>query len=532
MKPHRSFWELFGEIPQPGQVEASADQTPTGQRSPCACFFNEDFVYWAMRNLPITEAPKHFAILGAVGSGKTTAIDLFLQSIAPRFRSTRESPEQLIVFDAKCDILPTLAGLGLRPDDENVWILNPFDARSAVWNLASAARGRGMPRYIANMLVPSEPRSSSPFFASAAQDLTTYVIQALNRHWGARWSFRDLLCALESVKHIRAVTAGCPRIDRLAAAILDDDKHAFGVLSTLSTKISRFEEVAASWYHRPDARQFSVSEFLRRPGVLVLGHDPVLKESLAPINAILLKALSDEILHGPNTHRPRQWFVLDEFRAMDHVEAIHELLNRGRSKGASVLIGLQSIDGLIDVYGEHRAEDILSACAHKMFLRAGGPKTAEWAEKYFAKLRRTETVVTETYGGSGGPTTAYQHGLQDRPALLDGFFDSLPYTGPGKPYKAVCDVAWLNQVIIVERRFDELHRMRQPADANVLPFDPHADTVDQTIPSWTPEERELYAGKPAAEPQPQKEKKADKLPTRKRPRQGTQPNLPLEPPEF
>ena len=549
MKPHRSFWELFGELPAPTRPESGSGETadpsdPSGgasegtrrdQHSPCACFFSEDHVYWALRNMPIQEAVKHFLICGAVGSGKTTAIELFLQSIAPRFAPDRSPPEQLIVFDAKRDILPTLAALGLRPEDEHVWILNPFDRRSAVWSLAAAARTQAMSRYIGSLLVPEERQSNAPYFAAAAQKLVTYTIWGLNRIAGARWSFRDLLCALESRETIRWITARHLRAGPLAAAILDDTKHAFGVLSTLSTQLSRFEEVAALWHSRPDARQFSVEAFLQRPGVLVLGYDPVLKESLAPINALLLKALTDEILHRDNTLRPRHWFVLDEFRAMENVEAIHDLLNRGRSKGAAVMIGLQSIEGLRDVYPEHRAEDILSACAHKIFLRAGDPKTARWAEEYVGQVRRFERVVTETYGRDS--STSIQHGLQDRSTLLASYFLSLPFTGPGKPYKAVCDLPWLDLTVIAERPFDQLHRWRRPPDAEVEAFKSHPRPEDEVLQAWTREERAYYrkgTGKSkkrrTARSKAPKTRPAVELPTRSVPDQSGQLGLALNNP--
>jgi len=512
----RSFWDLLGQVPRdasrgPSALSLLAEPEPIGvgassagqtyaQQTPCAVYFNEDQVYWAMRNMPIEEAPKHFLICGAVGAGKTTAIDLFLQSIAPRFLPDRTQPEQLIIFDAKRDILPTLAGLGLRPEQENFWILNPFDERCAVWNLADAAKDPAMARYIATLLVPREPQSTSPFFASAARDLVVYVIWGLYRLRGARWSFRDLLCALDSREHIFGVTARHPRASRLVASILNDDKHAFGVLSTLTTKLARFEEVAALWHRCEDRPRFTIEQFLQRPGVLVLGYDPVLHESLWPINAILLKALTDEILRGPNARRPRHWFVLDEFRAMEDVDSIHSLLNRGRSKGASVLLALQSIEGLIDIYKEHRAEDILSACAHKTFLRVGDPKTAAWAESYFGQTRRVERVVSESHGSQSGPSTSIQYQLQDRPNLLASYFMNLPFTGPGKPYKAVNDVPWLDCALITERWFDELNAWRRPAAQDVPAFVLQADSEGQKLKQWSPNEERLFGVKPPRKP--------------------------------
>ena len=535
MSPRRSIWDLFGEPPaQPRQGRSPFDlfgdparrsdhppgEHPPGEHPawpppPCALHFDPRFVYWAMRNMPVAEAAKNLLILGAVGAGKTTAIHLFLQSLAPRFAAGQSIPEQLIVFDAKRDILPTLASYGLGPDQKNVWVLNPFDDRCAVWNLADAAQSPASARYVATALVPEEKESTAPFYATAARDLLTYVMWGLQRRCGTRWSFRDLLCAADSPEHIAAITSHHPRGQRLAAAILNDERHALGVCSTLATKLGRFEEVAGLWHSRPSARVFSVPEFLRQPGVLVLGWDPVLNESLWPINAIILKCLTDEILRGPRRRAPRHWFVFDEFRAMGKVEAIHNLVNRGREKGASVLIALQSIEGLLEVYGDHAAKDILSACAQKTFLRLGDPDSAAWAERYFGMIRRTEPTVSETFGGGSGRSTTFQYKVEDRASLLASYFLNLPFTGPGRPYKAVHDVPWLDRTIITERPFDEINAWRPLPPQDALAFVPRPDKEEETLKEWTPAERKFFGVKSTVARRPKrKRKRRQSLPTR------------------
>ena len=94
---------------------------------PCAIQFDEDSIFWAMRNLPAEEATKHLLACGMTGSGKSIAIQLFLQSIAPRFRVGAPRPEQLILFDGKCDAVSMLASLGIRPEHSNVWILTQIE---------------------------------------------------------------------------------------------------------------------------------------------------------------------------------------------------------------------------------------------------------------------------------------------------------------------------------------------------------------------------------------------------------------------
>ena len=184
----------------------AAEPAPRPQPAPAAVFFDEDAVFLALRNLPVEEAVKHLAIIGCIGSGKSTLIQLFLQSIAPRFRADRAEPEQLILFDGKCDALPQLAALGLNPEDEsqNIYILDPNDERCAVWDLAEATRTPLMARYLATLLVPEE-RSNAPFFPDSARDLIFAVLLGLGVAGNPKWDFRDLICALDSRERIRAI---------------------------------------------------------------------------------------------------------------------------------------------------------------------------------------------------------------------------------------------------------------------------------------------------------------------------------------
>jgi hypothetical protein len=44
---------------------------------------------------------------------------------------------------------------------------------------------------------------------------------------------------------------------------------------------------------------------------------------------------------------------------LQKVECMHEFVNQGRSKGASVLLGIQSVEGLVDVCGQEKANEML-----------------------------------------------------------------------------------------------------------------------------------------------------------------------------
>ncbi len=467
-KSDYSFWNLFAKsepveeapaaksgsildllFPKKENTSDSSQQPPPN----CAEEFDEDFVFWAMRNLPASEATKNFLVCGAVGSGKSVAIELFLKSIAPRFQTGRLNPEQLIIFDAKSNTVPMLASLGLRPEDENFYILNPLDSRSAVWNIAEAVQTPTMAKALAHLMIPEERNSTAPYFNDNSRMIVVAVINALNAIHQDRWTLRDLLIILGNRRYIQGVTNRYSPSASALDGLFRDTRNLPGVLSTLGSKTSKFSEVAALWSANTSGRKFDIATFLSKPGVLVLGNDPALKDSFWPLNAILLKALTEEILRRPDSLPPRHWFVLDEFRSMQQVDCMHTFLNQGRSKGASVMLGIQAIEGMVDVYGAEKANELLGNCAHKVFLRAGGYKTAEWAEQHFNKVRQQETTVSYSTG-SGTTTTTVQHSLQERFMFLATVFLDLPFPVRGGTYEAICDLPSMRETVIVQRLFD------------------------------------------------------------------------------
>lgn len=458
------FLRLFQSDDQPRKEPSALLNLFLGEKAPndsaaevepppnCAVAFAPEHVFWSLRDIPVTEAVKSFMICGAPGSGKTKGIQLFLQSIAPRIIPTEGAPpEQLIMFDAKGDAIPMLASMDLRPELGDYYILNPFDTRCAIWHLGEAITEPGMDAALAALLVPEDKTSTAPYFTQAAQEVVKGVIQSLQYVAGTEWTLRDVLCAVESVEHIKRLTSRFGPAKRKVHAYINDEKHFSGVLSTIASKIGRFDAVAALWAKNRGGPKFSAKEFLRKPGVLILGNDPVLRDSIWPFNAIILKSLTNQILRQSDTFSPRHWFILDEFRAMEKVDCIHSLLNMGRSKGASVTLGIQTVEGINQIYGEDGASDIMAMCAYKTFLRAGSYKTAEWAERHFSKVRQMETSYSS--GASGNSTN---RALHERSLFLASTFLDLGFPGPGADYESISDVPCIRETIFSRRPFEEI----------------------------------------------------------------------------
>ncbi len=200
--------------------------------------------------------------------------------------------------------------------------------------------------------------------------------------------------------------------------------------------------------------------------------------------------------------------MLDEFPAMEKVDCIHDLLRRGRSKGASVLLGMQGKEALDEVHGENAADDMLSQCAYKTFLRAGGPKTAEWAERFFGKVRQTEPVWSESWSRNGH-SSSVQYNVIERSMFNASVFSNLPLPEPGGPFLAISDVPCLGCSLISRRWFDQLLACLRPP-ANIPEVIPRDDLVEQTLQPWETAEEEFHCGPPPPPDQPKPARKKKK----------------------
>jgi type IV secretory pathway TraG/TraD family ATPase VirD4 len=462
---------------------------------PSAITFNPKYFFWNMRNLAISEATKHMAIFGTTGAGKSIAFALFLQSIAPRL--TMDGPDacRVIYFDAKCDAVPRFDSFGLGPENERVWIMNPFDKRGSICSLADAAREPAYIRYMGKQMIPEEKNSNAPFWHLAAQQLGQAGAIALNKIKDG-WSLRDYLCSLSSRESILGVAARDSRAKETAKQILDDERHSAGVIATLWTKLARFEETAALWEKAIGKKTFSVKEFLQGPGVLILGNDPVLNESIQPINRLILKMVTDELLRGPETDRVHTFFVFDECPALGKTDFLPRLLSEGRSKGVSVLIGTQAIERLTDIYGDAQTETILGQCGHKMFLRAGSAKSAEWAEKHFGKIRQMETSYSETFSG-GNVSRSFQYNLKERSLFLSSVFLDLPFPTCGT-YHSINDVPSLGSTFVTRRPFAEILSWLKPL-GNAPAIVRRTDPGEQFLAPWDDEEKKRFFGRASEE---------------------------------
>lgn len=363
---------------------------------------------WGPFSLERRVGTAHFLVSGTTGSGKTTLIDLLMRSV---FESRESLQDRALVYDSKQELLPKLHALGLA---ERIRILHPYDERCSPWDLASDLDDPLSARQFANILIPDSGSRSADggFFEDACRDIIAVTIQALSQCSPKQaWTFRDLILTLLYPENSKAILSLAttregnpfPAGGRVWDSYLDpdttDDRTRGNIRATLNARLSPFETVAAAWMHST-AKPVSFKRWQSENLILVLGNDEAARSTIDPINRAMFQRAAELVLSRNEGQSSLSWFFLDELREAGRLDSLNSLLLKGRSKGAAVVISFQDIEGLRDVYGEHKANEIVANCSNLALLRTNSADTADWAARMFGKFMVMERDSSSGVSGS------------------------------------------------------------------------------------------------------------------------------------
>lgn len=332
----------------------------------------ELLINWVGLLIPERYSEQHFLVVGATGSGKTVVLRLLMQSVLPRI--TRGSNWRAVIYDAKQDMMEILSGLPLSCD---VILLNPFDARSAAWDMAKDITTHATAVQIASIFI-AEEKGDNSFFAKAARDLFAAVLFALHETQPGDWTLANVVAILSSRDRAKDLLERVPYTRYMAEEYFSrDEKTLANIQSTVSANIGYLRPIASLWHHA--RRRISLTEWVKSESILVLGNMEHLRCPLDAVNRALFQRLAELVLTESESTTRRTWFFLDELKEAGKHDALPRLLTEGRSKGVRIAMGFQTIEGLEAVYGDRLASEITGIAANKCLLRTDSHKTAEWA---------------------------------------------------------------------------------------------------------------------------------------------------------
>lgn len=328
------------------------------------------------------------------------------------------SGHRALIYDAKQDIVAQLHGIS--PDCPIV-ILNPFDDRCAAWDMGKDITEPVTAQQVAKILIPEDKNASQPFFPNAARNLLTRAMLALMQLKPEEWDFRDLVLAMSSKESLSQLLSQLPQTRDAVSQYLSAPVTADNIMTEIASRMGAYEFVAAAWGRA--THKVSLTHWLENEYILVLGNNEQHRAALDPINRVIFKRLTELILSQSESETRRTWIFLDEVREAGDLDGLGRLMTKGRSKGACVVLGFQDIEGMRDAYGEKVANEIVSMCANKAFLRLDSEATALWASKLLGDYEVIEEEESRQEGTSRASGSSYSDGVSHTPGL---FFKGLP----------------------------------------------------------------------------------------------------------
>lgn len=259
---------------------------------------------WGMAPPPISHTPPHFLATGGGGSGKTITLRLLMQS-ALRLLGLG-SGHRALICDAKATLDPVVRGMSLRCP---IHILNPFDQRGVVWDVAADTNSLVATRQLVASLIP-ENASTHSYFADAVRKLLKAVCPSFIETAPQKWTLRDVLLAVQTRERRLSLFARLPETATAAQSFLGDEQTCTTILQTLAAKLQPFEVVAAYWHHATE--KLSLEHWLHEEGVILLRGPPFLHGSVALINQAMISHLAHLIFRQQESATRRTWFFLDE----------------------------------------------------------------------------------------------------------------------------------------------------------------------------------------------------------------------------
>ena len=382
------FWDWFFGPPKP-------------RLKPNPPSISGPVIRFGMQLHPESFATSHWAAIGATGSGKTVVQRMLMQSVLPEIGLGHD--RRALVYDAKGDAMPILAAIAPRAE---ILTLNPFDERGVAWDLAADIREPRVALEFAHILIPRE-HESQPFFSDAARHLLYGTVLGMLLR-GNEWTFADVLRALQSPGISKAFLKSHRHTRSIVGRYFFDKRLLNNIFSTLACKLLPFECIAASW--ETAKRMISLADWTTKEQILVMGNSETSRAAIDAINRAKFRRVTQLVLAQSESFTRRSWFFVDELSDAGRLDGIVPLMKKGRSKGGSVMVCLQSFAGLRDekLYGPHFAEELLAQIGNRFYGRLECPETAEAASRLFGDQDIDQYTTSHTSGKHSSTTTNHQ----------------------------------------------------------------------------------------------------------------------------
>jgi type IV secretory pathway TraG/TraD family ATPase VirD4 len=369
--------------------------------------------------VPEADEAKHFKLIGTTGTGKSTAIHELLRAALAR-------GDRAVIADPDGGYLR--AFYDRRRGDV---ILNPFDARSARWDLFAELGDDYDVEQLARSLIPDHEGSDRSWRGYARTFFSAVTSQA---HAAGSRDVRELyrLLMVAGSGELRTLVAGTPaqpfleeHNGRMFESIRSVTSSAVGALDYVARQ--RSEPVSVRHW----VRAGSSGQKAGSGGVLFLpyraGQIAALRSTISAwMRLAIFEAMNQEEQQAP----PRLWFVVDELDALGQIDGLKDALARLRKFGGRCVLGFQSVAQVSSTYGAGEAQTIIENCGNTLILRCSGSEhggTSQFASRLIGEREVLATQTSRSYrAGQFLPSITRSEHRSTEAAVMGAQIEQLP----------------------------------------------------------------------------------------------------------
>lgn len=340
---------------------------------------------YSIAKLPLIKnsETKHILISGSTGTGKTVAMTELLDQI-------RAQGQRAIVYDK----MGTFVRHYYRESKDI--LLNPLDSRCPSWDIWSEGVKPTDFDTLASALIPPNAPGTDRTWTDTARTLFSSVANKLYREGDTRMS--RLLALLQhsdidTLAQFVKGTAAEPLVNEEAA------KFSLSILGSLTLSLKPLNLLCAN-----EARpQFSIRDWVAdesNDSWLFISSRANMHASLKPLISTWLEIATNSLLSLPADPERRIWSVIDELPSLQKLPSLSSALAESRQFGGCIMLSIQTIAQLRDIYGRDGAEALSGLCSTRLSFRTPDPSTADWVSNSLGKSEVDETKEGYSYGAN------------------------------------------------------------------------------------------------------------------------------------
>jgi hypothetical protein len=327
----------------------------------------------------LADEVKHFKLIGTTGTGKSTAIQELLGAALAR-------GDRAVVADPDGGYLRRF--YDSRRGDV---ILNPFESRSARWDLFGEISDDHDVEQLARSLIPDHEGADRSWRGYARTFFSAVTAQA---HAAGSRDVRELyrLLVVARTGELKTLVAGTP-----AQPFLEEHNGRMfdSIRSVTSSAVGSLEYVA-----RQSSAPLAVRDWVRAgtvPGARGVLFLPYRAGQIAALRSTISAWMRLAIFEAMNHEsEQRLWFVVDELDALGQIDGLKDALARLRKFGGRCVLGFQSVAQVSSTYGSGEAQTLVENCANTLILRCSGSEhggTSQFASRLIGEreVLRTHT---------------------------------------------------------------------------------------------------------------------------------------------